>query len=53
MGTADSTATDNRIVRMPLIGTSGSYRLGSVAPILTALRGQGDDKLIEVRMDVA
>lgn len=32
-----TTATDNRIVRMPLTGTSGSYRLGSVTPILTGL----------------
>jgi glucose/arabinose dehydrogenase len=32
-----TTATDNRIVRMPLLGTSGSYRLGAVSPILTGL----------------
>ncbi|MES2093703.1 MAG: PQQ-dependent sugar dehydrogenase [Actinomycetota bacterium] len=32
-----TTATDNRIVRMPLAGASGSYRLGSATPILTGL----------------
>ena len=30
-------ATDNRIVRMPLAGASGSYRLGAATPILTGL----------------
>ena len=32
-----TTSTDNRIVRMPLAGASGSYRLGSASPILTGL----------------
>lgn len=32
-----TTAIDNRIVRMPLIGTSGNYRLGETTPILTGL----------------
>ena len=32
-----TTATDNRIVRMPLTGASGSYRLGAATPILTGL----------------
>jgi len=32
-----TTATDNRIVRMPLTGASGSYRLGAASPILTGL----------------
>jgi glucose/arabinose dehydrogenase len=32
-----TTATDNRIVRMPLSGASGSYRLGDATPILTGL----------------
>lgn len=32
-----TTATDNRIVRMPLTGASGSYSLGAASPILTGL----------------
>lgn len=32
-----TTASDNRIVRMALRGSSGSYRLGSQRPILTGL----------------
>ena len=37
-----TTATDNRIVRMPLAGASGSYRLGASAPILTGLAKAGN-----------
>ena len=37
-----TTATDNRIVRMPLAGASGSYRLGAAAPILTGLAKAGN-----------
>ena len=32
-----TTATDNRVLRMPLTGASGSYRLGAATPILTGL----------------
>ncbi len=32
-----TTATDNRIVRMPLVGASGSYRLAQAKPVLTGL----------------
>ena len=37
-----TTAMDNRIVRMPLIGASGSYRLGDASPILTGLAKEGN-----------
>ncbi|MET4703613.1 PQQ-dependent sugar dehydrogenase [Frigoribacterium sp. UYMn621] len=37
-----TTATDNRIVRMPLAGESGSYRLGDPTPILTGLAKAGN-----------
>lgn len=37
-----TTATDNRIVRMPLVGTSGSYRLGTETTILTGLAKAGN-----------
>jgi len=37
-----TSATDNRIVRMPLVGASGSYRLGDAAPILTGLAKAGN-----------
>ena len=37
-----TTATDNRIVRMPLAGASGSYRLGAARPILTGLAKAGN-----------
>ncbi|QNE47980.1 PQQ-dependent sugar dehydrogenase [Glaciihabitans sp. INWT7] len=37
-----TTATDNRIVRMPLTGASGSYRLGEPTSILTGLAKAGN-----------
>jgi glucose/arabinose dehydrogenase len=37
-----TTATDNRIVRMPLDGASGSYRLGAATTVLTGLARAGN-----------
>ena len=37
-----TTATDNRIVRMPLTGASGSYSPGETNPILTGLAKAGN-----------
>lgn len=37
-----TTASDNRIVRMPLLGTPGDYTLGTAKPILTGLDKAGN-----------
>ncbi len=37
-----TTSTDNRIVRMPLLGTAGAYRVGNQEPILTGIAKSGN-----------
>ncbi|MCU1512942.1 MAG: glucose dehydrogenase [Microbacteriaceae bacterium] len=37
-----TTATDNRIVRMPLVGSPGNYGLGAVSTVLTGLAKAGN-----------